>query len=415
MRDNTPPASPYTDADIVNEADEDDDNELIYIGEADEVIEELERQQREDEEDSNEDDGDEELMDGSTEQNDLPEIPEHDDAIITFKKHNSPVFCGSFHPSKNLIVTGGEDDTAYVWDLETGEIVFECLGHKDTVIGAEFSYDGNYLATGDMAGEIQLFSLSSNYERVWDFQMGDMSWMKWHPKINILLAGAESGEIYAWRLPTGECKVFNGHGKKSEIACFTADGKKLVAGYSDGAVKFWDFKTNTVEFEVDGKNPLGHTESITSLCTDRDNQMFMTGAEDGKILIGSRTGAVANLNCNGSSVEAVAICNESDSSLKLAATGTLDGKIIIWDISKQTVRAECIDPNPVGITTARWLPNFTLIVGTLDGTIKGFDGRTGQMKFTLQGHLAEIYDLKYHKESNLILSTSEDKTVQDCC
>lgn len=401
MRENTPPASPYDNDITLNE-----DDELIYIGDADEVLDAWE---------AGSDGADEELGEGdeNSDVDDNPPIPEHDDSIITFTNHNAPVFCGSLHPTQKIAVTGGEDDIAFVWNTETGDVIHECKGHKDTVIGAEFSRDGNYLATGDMAGEIQLFNVNSNYEKVWEFSMGDMSWMKWHHKTNVLMAGAESGEIYAWRLPSGECKVFAGEGKKCEVGVITEDGKKLIAGYSDGVVKYWDFKTNTTEFEINSSHPLGHEGAITSLCADSENQIFITGCEDGKMLIGGRNGAVGNLNSNGGSVEAVAFCHESDLSFKLVASGTLQGKITIWDITKQTVRAECDDGgHPTGVTVAKWLPEMTLVVGTLDGTIKLFDGRSGQSKLYLHGHVAEIYDLQYSKESNIILTTSEDKTAK---
>lgn len=35
----------------------------------------------------------------------------------------------SLDPATNsLAVTGGEDDKAYVWKIDDGEVVFECIG-----------------------------------------------------------------------------------------------------------------------------------------------------------------------------------------------------------------------------------------------------------------------------------------------
>lgn len=138
MRNNTPPTSPYH----TIQDDEDDEDELIYIGDADEVLNEWER-----EIDSDEDIGEA----AETIENDAP--VEQDDASVTFTQHNRPVFCGSLHPSLDLAVTGGEDDKAYVWSTETGAVVYEVEGHKDSIISAQFSSDGNFLATGDLAGE----------------------------------------------------------------------------------------------------------------------------------------------------------------------------------------------------------------------------------------------------------------------
>lgn len=42
-----------------------------------------------------------------------------------------PVFCCALEPKNgNLVVTGGQDDMAYVWEIHNGQILFECTGHK---------------------------------------------------------------------------------------------------------------------------------------------------------------------------------------------------------------------------------------------------------------------------------------------
>lgn len=303
MKNNTPPTSPY------NTIDEDEEDELIYVGDADEVLNQWE-QEIDSDDDENVDDSD--VMQNET-------VVERDDAVLTFTKHDRPVFCGSLHPTLELAVTGGEDDKAYVWSIETGEIVYEVDGHKDSIVSAQFSGDGNYLATGDLAGDIQVFKVNNNYAKVWDFSMGDMSWMQWHASANVLLAGGETGEVYVWRMPSGECKVLQGNGHKSEIGELTSDGKKLIVGYGDGTVKLWDIKSSSVLQEILADSPLGHSSAITSIAADPENGIFLSGSEDGKILIAGANGALGNLMPNSGSIESLAFCSDSD--IKLAACG----------------------------------------------------------------------------------------------
>lgn len=320
MRENTPPASPFqaVEEDDLVEFDEEED-ELIYLGDADEVLARME-EMGEENDDDDEDAADDELgaIAEDDEEGESSE-PRRDDAVITFKKHLGPVFCGALHPSEDVAVTGGEDDKAYVWATDTGEVVFEVTGHKDSVISAVFSTDGIYLATGDMAGEIQVFKVAQGYKKVWEFSMGDMSWMKWHTAANVLMAGCESGEVYVWRIPSGDCKVLQGNGEKSEIGELTADGKKLIVGYGDGAIKVWDIKTSTSVQTIEAYSTLGHTAAVTSIAADPDNGMFLSGSEDGKILIASSSGPVSNLYPSAGTVEALAFCSEAD--FKLVACG----------------------------------------------------------------------------------------------
>lgn len=298
---------------------------------------------------------------------DVEIIPERDDALITFKGHKDSLFCGSFHPSGDFVATGGEDDKAFVWSTATGETVFEVTGHKDSVIAAEFSNDGNYLATGDMAGDIKAFRVDKEYKKVWDFSMGDMSWMKWHAKANVLMAGAESGEIYIWRIPSGDCKVLGGEGAKCEVGVLTSDDKKLASGYSDGSIKLWDIKDQQVVLHIPPeKNRDGDVEmpqAITTLDTDSDNNLIVTGSENGMIKLVGPSGVVGILNTNPPKSASSSAAEEEpvpvekvlvdcpDFDIKVAVTGSLNGKVTIWDITHQTVRNECKDDFTSGITT----------------------------------------------------------------
>lgn len=55
-----------------------------------------------------------------------------------------------------------------------------------------------------------------------------MQWIKWHPMANVILAGAEEGETYMWKIPSGECKVMQGNGFRAEIGSLFPDGKHVI-------------------------------------------------------------------------------------------------------------------------------------------------------------------------------------------
>lgn len=422
-------ARPDTDDEEDDDAEfrADDGDELVYLGDADEVLQRWEADMAAGvDDDGADDDDDDEFLDRIDENDDddddenggavggaaASDEPQRDDAAVTFRKHTASVFCGSLHPTLDLAVTGGEDDRAYVWATDTGDVVHEITNHHDTIVGAAFSPDGAYLAIGDMAGEIEVLKLSQNYQKVWEFSMGDMVWMQWHCATSVLMAGGASGEVYVWRIPSGDCKVLAGNGEQSECAALTADGKRLVAGYADGAVRLWDIKASKCLRSVEAGAPLAHTEAVTCVAADMDNGLFLTGGQDGVIVIGCASGAMSTLQPSAGSVEALAFCPESEE-LKLVACGTLEGRISLWDVGKQAVRTECEKADDMsGVTRMLWAPGHNLMCSTLGGNVKVFDGRTGQLKRTLEGHTSEIYDLVYDKKRSLLLTTSEDKTAK---
>lgn len=406
MRNNTPPQSPYRN--LEEEIIEAEDGEVIYFDDEEQAL--AAGSEDEDADDANDAQYEEmnlEDIEGMLGQR----IPERDDAKITFREHSSAVFSCHLHPTENIAVTGGEDDKAFVWNTETGEVISKIEGHKDTVISVAFSPDGNYLATGDMAGEIQVFKVAQNYKKVWEFSMGDMCWMKWHMAANVLLAGSEVGDIYVWRIPSGDCKILPGNGNRCETAELANDGKKLFVGYGDGCVKLWDIKNTSALVEVRPNEPISHSECVSGVSCDPERNLYMSGSEDGKIMLVSNSGPVAVLDPEAGPVEVVAFC--PDTELRVAASGTLRGQIAIWDIAKQSIRATCEhSESDNGVTTLKWLPDQTLVCGTILGNVIAFDGRSGTRKYELQGHGAEVYDMCYDRAKGLLLCASEDSTAK---
>lgn len=270
-----------------------------------------------------------------------------------------------------------------------------------------------------MAGELRVFKVDKNYKKIWEFSMGDMCWMKWHKKSNVLLAGSEVGEIYIWRIPSGDCKVLQGNGEKCEVVTFTSDEKRLAAGYGDGSFKLWDIKSQQFLLNIPSE-PSSSSEneeeqletSITTISSDNENQLILTGSVDGKAKIIGANGLIGELSDPEKvSIERVLIdCPGLE--FKVAVTGSLSGKITIWDVSHQSIRNVCKDEDPTGITALIWGKNQSLIAGTLGGAIKVWNVRNGEMKFILLGHSNNIHDLTYHEKRNLILTVSEDKTAK---
>ena len=63
--------------------------------------------------------------------------------------HNGAVGAVSFHPDGRYIVTASEDHTARIWEWEAGGQGLELLHGLRELSAAEFSADGQYVATAD--------------------------------------------------------------------------------------------------------------------------------------------------------------------------------------------------------------------------------------------------------------------------
>src|SRR5205085_1883971 len=79
-------------------------------------------------------------------------------ALLILKGHTDRVTSVAFSPNGKRIVSGGSDNTARVWDAQTGKELCLLAGHTDQVNAVAFSPEGYRIITGS----------SDNTARVWE-------------------------------------------------------------------------------------------------------------------------------------------------------------------------------------------------------------------------------------------------------
>ncbi|CAB3363145.1 Hypothetical predicted protein [Cloeon dipterum] len=388
-------------------ADADDDFSLDPNDVYEEVeIEDLENMLESDGSENGDDDG----AAGEEEEDLAPYVPERDDAKLVFNKHTKSVFCCDIDKTGTLAVTGGEDDIAYVWELSTGEVKITCKDNSDSVVSAKFNHDGSLVATGDMAGNVQVWKIS-NQERVLQDQISELNWMEWHPAINVLFAGAADGNVTFWRVSSGECKILPSNGVSSEVGKILPDGKRAVVGYEDGSVRVFDLHTCKCTFQVPADGV-----PIKSMSCHRDNTMVMAGCNNGETkLVNTKNGKVlGKLSCAAPEpycVESAEFC-PWENHANLAACVTLNGDISVWEISRQEIRNKTSLPE--NMTKLAWSKtNRCLILGTVKGDVELMNGLDLSKKIPpLLGHSSTILDFCQSGDGKLLLTVSDDFTAR---
>ena len=106
----------------------------------------------------------------------VPEITEEDQTarlwdlqsgkmIQEFKGHTAAISSVAFSPvcpdnKCKYILTGSYDRTARLWDLETGAMLQEFIGHKSLVNSVTFSQDDNTVLTGSYDRTARLWKIT---------------------------------------------------------------------------------------------------------------------------------------------------------------------------------------------------------------------------------------------------------------
>lgn len=104
-------------------------------------------------------------------------------------------------------------------------------------------------------------------------------WLEWHPCAPVLLAGTDDGNVWMWKIPSGECKTFQSAACQATAGKILPDGdggggvmtnaktklhqnvrntissspgKRAVVGYEDGTVRVWDLKQGNAIHVIKG-------------------------------------------------------------------------------------------------------------------------------------------------------------------
>ncbi|KAI9024034.1 WD40-repeat-containing domain protein [Hyaloraphidium curvatum] len=372
------------------------------------------------------DDAEEQDPDGMEETG--PAEPTQDDSCSGFFRHKGSVFSVALSPTnENLACSGGEDDVAWLWKVDSGEDLFQLEGHSDSVIDVAFNCDGKFVATAGMDGKVLVWSTSDG-KQVTALQAGtEITWINWHPRGNVLLAGTSDFTIWMWAIPSGTVmNVFSGHAAPVTCGQFTPDGKTVVSGSEDGECIVWDPKTAQPVRKLTAQDQRWHQEGVTCMAVNSDNTLLLTGSSDGRaILTHLGTGRLlASFEGHTESVEAVGFSPV----MGLAATAGTDGKLMLWDLAtfrlRKTcqhevfVKAHCSEECLIrflsqdAITRLRFHPATPLVTtASADRTIRTWDSRTGQCESTMQGHSDTILDLVLSKDGRTAVSGSDDGTA----
>jgi WD40 repeat protein len=209
----------------------------------------------------------------------------------SFEGHTFPVNALALSPDGCQILSGSRDETARLWDADSGKELRRFDGHASQVSSVAFSPDGRRVVTG-----------SGNYYpsrskpdpsddctvRVWDVQSGqelhrleghtdEVSSLAFSPDGRQILSGSGDKTVRLWDADAGrEIRRFEGHTEWVKAVRFSPDGKLAVSGGADRTIRLWDIatgkelrsfagpmgKVRTLAFSPDGSQVVsGHCES----------------------------------------------------------------------------------------------------------------------------------------------------------
>ncbi|ETN69747.1 Transcription initiation factor IIA, gamma subunit, beta-barrel domain protein, partial [Necator americanus] len=328
-----------------------------------------------------------------------------DDSSYALQAHEQDCFSVAV-AAERWLATGGEDDVAYLWDYQISDSdpVLK-VDHKDSVTYVVFNNSQTLLATGDMSGHIIVTQLRDLKNRAKIDDCNDLEWMCWHTTSDILFAGDKDGIMWMWLIgPSGvvQSKVYAGSGLPCTVGHILPDGKRLLAGYSDGAARLWNLKDGTC-------TTLSILTPVSAVHHHVSQPVGVLGAEDGSVHV-VNTSNVDKLVVTAvfrpllepskendeENVENCVECVQFSPFNSWLAVGRNDGTLCIYEIDSAAPRSIFRAPSAQAMVRALWSVEGStpfLCVGCVDGFVRVFDARDGSLCQELGNGGDEVLDM----------------------
>ena len=152
-----------------------------------------------------------------------------------------------------------------------------------------------------------------------------------------------------------------------------------------------------------------HTGEILSAAINNDATFVITGGIDKRAEVwDAKSGDKTKVFAQSAAVTAVAFSANN----KYFATGSADGKIILFDTKEWKIK-KILKEHSLDITSLAFNPiNDYFVTGSKDNNAKIWDGVSGGSLFTLRGHTKAVNAVAFSPDGKSVATGSADNTIK---
>ncbi len=312
-----------------------------------------------------------------------------------------------FSPSGEIIASANGDGTVQLWDVADKTALGEPM--TESALGAkvvEFSPDGRGLLAGYSDGTIYGWSLPSReplFEPFHDRRMNNPSKIAFSPTGDRFATASTEGAAILQEYPSGRVigRAF-GTGDRITTVVFTPDGKRLIGGSGNGAVKLWDVYRERLVLETSS----GHGQAIIDAELSADGKLLATLGRDQLTRLWSFDNAhplARELRVAGQSAKGVAIGGKG----RLLAAGDDAGNVQIWDL-REASEPLLLPGHAHQVWTLGFSPDGSALAsGDRTGQLRLWDPVGGGLLWKVDAHDGPVWSVDFTPDGQQLMTASD--------
>ncbi|MGC3947460.1 MAG: caspase family protein [Chryseolinea sp.] len=242
--------------------------------------------------------------------------------------HEKAALCYELSADGSRMLTGGGDGKIILWDTRSGEALVTINAYREPVFDIHFNTDESKVVSSSWDGTMRIHDLSTQKALTYvEFEKGSA--------YNILMS---KGDLYVvtarldnslqmWEVDTKkEVRNFIGHTEVVSSIAFTRDQKNLLSSSWDGSIRLWDVGTGLMTKKFKASSSPVH---IAIFSSDEKN-IYAAGA-DRLIRVWDISTNKSVREFRGHKAEITSLVLSTDN--KMLISHSLDGVTKFWDLS----------------------------------------------------------------------------------
>jgi len=214
-----------------------------------------------------------------------------EDCLRTFVGHKGWVNSVVITRDGQYIISGSSDKTLKLWDLNTRECLRTFVGHKEWVKAVDITWSiGSVNITTGKQYPFIISGSDDNTLKLWDLNSGNCLRSFWGHKYGInaiaiskddryVVSGSSDNTLKLWDLNSGNClRTYKGHKNGVKDLAITPDERFIISGSLDNTIRLWDLNTGECvrTFEE-------HEDDVYAVAITQDGCYIVSSSRNNKL------------------------------------------------------------------------------------------------------------------------------------
>jgi WD40 repeat protein len=314
-------------------------------------------------------------------------------------------------PDVSKMATASEDGTIRLFDLNNAMEIEVMVDLSRDFISVQFSPDGKLLFAGNGMGEVWSWRVSTGEQLLAPFpaHQSDAWEIVFHPSEPVFATASSDGRVRVWDLDSGDliAEPFAGIAANVRGVQIDANGL-LMAGDENGQLQFWQSDTRTYL----GASAAHHDSQVIDASLQHTGSLFVSLGLDHVLRTWRRSSGGLNRQIAYHDAGAYGLAVSGDA--RRLATGDGSGHVRVFDSNSAQVIGLPLTVSPHRIW-ALGLDHAGRFVAAGDqkGTMALWEVDSGRLiARRMQAHEGSIVSVSFHPSENILVSAGSDGIVR---